>query len=177
MKNRFALLVAIGAGLVCSTHAKADTVWDVTATLTDGIFGTDTISGSFTVNSLLDLVAWDITVAGPDANSYNTNDSTASISDGDRELTFESTGLGPGVGLFLASSLPSGSGSSIKLLAGSFPDSTNVCTFLCGNGGDTFVSGFITDAPAVPEPASVAWSIPAILGAAFLFRRRKVFAN
>jgi len=178
LKNSLALLVTVGAGLICSTNARANTIWDVTATLTDGAFGTDTISGSFTVDSLFDVVAWNITVAGPDAISYKTTDgSTATISDGNREITFEDSFLGPGVGLFLASALPSGSGSAIKLQAGSFPDSTNVCSFLCLNGGDTFVSGSITDPPAVPEPASVALVVPAILGVAFLFRRRKVFAN
>lgn len=179
MKNGLTLLAAIGMGLVCSNFAKADIVWDVTATLTDGRLGTDTISGSFTVNSALDFVTWDITVSGPDMNSYVKGDgSTADLSDGNREIVFEDSLLGPGVGLFLASALPPSGGSTINLLAGSFSDSTNVCSPLCLNGGDTFVSGSIKEATTpAPEPVSVAWSVPAILGVLLLFRRRQVSAN
>ncbi len=174
-------LLGIGFLFSAFTWATPVTTWDVVANFLDGR-QTDTVTGNFTIDSSFNFISWDITVAGPDANSYKNGDGnsdTPILSDNNHYLVFEDSQFGPGVALFLNTALPSGSGSPITLGAGTSQFDANVCSFFCFNGGDTFVSGTLTDAPPAPtpEPASVAFCLPAIIGMALLVRRRKLASN
>ena len=131
MRNAARLLLLAGLALVVSTwRASADTVWDVNATFSyDGL--TNNASGSFTLDSSLDLVTWNLMVDGtntPADNDYTTGDSIAIYPD-QTHLDFYDGGTNQYIDLYFASPL-STAGGTINLLygdGGESSDSTIVC--------------------------------------------------
>ncbi len=175
MRNAARLLLLAGLALVVSTwRASADTVWDVNATFSyDGL--TNNASGSFTLDSSLDLVTWNLMVDGtntPADNDYTTGDSIAIYPD-QTHLDFYDGGTNQYIDLYFASPL-STAGGTINLLygdGGESSDSTIVC-----DGCGTLVSGNVSTLSAVPEPSSIAVCLAGML-ALILFSRRRIRVN
>jgi len=173
LKNIFRVLAVLTLGFVFSIFASANTIWDVNVIFRSGS-DANTVTGSFTTDSSFDIFNYDIAVSGTNSAAdvtYTDADSNVFLSSSHETIIFYETLLGPGVGLQLGSALPSGSGSPINIVSGSF-----ACGFL-GGCATALQSGSITDPPsAVPEPSTAFLCIPAILGLAF-FRRRKAAAD
>jgi hypothetical protein len=150
MKKQIIKLMAIAAGL--ATFASADTIWDLDAT-----FSYDSLSnvatGTFELDPSLDLVTWDITVAGsntPADNEYTTGDSIAIFPDL-THLDFYDGSTNQYIDLYLASPFTT-AGGPINLLYGD-GGQTNSATIVCAGCG-TLVSGTVS-ATATPEPSLI----------------------
>jgi hypothetical protein len=185
VKNIAKLLVIPTLGLIFSAFASANTVWDLTnVTFDDGPIvnhqaTTNAATGSFTLDSNLDIVSWNITVTGTNTAAdftFNSSDSDATLSADHKFILFTDSNLDPLLGLDFATAIPSGSGSPINLQAGSGFTQTLACGNYFGGQCTNYHTGSITDAPAVPEPSSLLFCVPALAGLAF-FRRRKAAAN
>jgi len=151
-----------------SALAPADTIWNVNATFAYNQL-TNTASGSFTLNSSLDLVSWNITVAGTNTSADNTYTSVDSI-DIFPDLThldFYDGSTNQYIDLYFASPL-SNSGGTINLLYGDGGQSDNA-TIVC-DGCGTLLAGTVSTATAVPEPSSIA--LLAMTGLAVILLRR-----
>ena len=181
MKTISSLL--FGIGLVFAASASADTLWDLENVTFAGTFIgfpiNNTATGWFDVNSSGQIDNWQITVTGTNSaadtgsSPFDPSDGTVSIvsGTGSKEIKFVDTHNNPILILELASALPSGSGSPINLTNGSEACGSGICTSYASQG-------YIMDPPsAVPEPSSVAFAIPAILGMAFVVRRRMLAAK
>jgi hypothetical protein len=181
------LIKLLATAFLFSAMAAADTLWtldDVTFEYTT-IFGQELnnqASGSFTIGPGLVIDNWNITVTGyqPADGTYNSSDSLAMVLDNGTYLLFTNFQGFTLLGLDLASALNSGK-TTIDLVPGSIwqLDPTAACG--AGIPPCTFYnSGSIVDGPVpspTPEPSSIALSVPAVLGAAMVLRRRKLFAK
>jgi hypothetical protein len=186
VKNISKLSGILTLGFIFSAFASANTVWTLTdVTFDDGPIvnrqvTTNAATGSFTLDSSFDIVSWNITVTGSNAPAdftFNSSDSEASISSDHKFILFTDSSLDPLLGLDFVSAIPSGSGSPINLQAGSGFTQTLACGSYFGGQCTNYNTGSITDGPTVtPEPSSLLFCIPALLGLAF-FGRRKAAAS
>jgi len=156
-----ALFSLAGLALALSTHASANTIWNVNASFLYNSL-TNQATGSFTLGPSLNLVTWDLVITGTNTqadNTYTPGDSIA-LFPNLTHLDFYDSGTGQYVDLYLASPL-STSGGTINLLAGDSGSDSN-STVVCGGCG-ILVSGNLSAAnqgqSTVPEPSSIALSI------------------
>ena len=186
MKITSKLLALLSVVFLFSAIASADTLWtldNVTFQYTT-LFGQqldNQATGSFSIGSGLVVDNWDITVTGyqPADGIYNNADSLATVLDNGTYVLFTNFQGLTLLGLDLAAPLNSGH-TTINLVPGSILqfDATAACGI--GIPPCTFYNtGSLVDGPApspVPEPSSAALSLPAILGASMVLRR-KVFTQ
>jgi hypothetical protein len=150
---KFLALAVFFAGF--ATYASADTVWNVNATFFRPGEGTNTVTGSFTVNSALSgLVAWNLDVTGTSLTGANYDytgpaGNSTLYSFTNSEITLGSNPFVEYMELVFDSPLPTNAanGTTINLDSSSY-----VCP-----GCGTLVSGSITAGPftPVPEPSSM----------------------
>lgn len=170
MKQITKLMALVGLAAGFAAYASADTIWDLDATF-DYNSLSNTATGTFELDPSLDLVTWDITVAGsntPADNVYTTGDSIAIFPDL-THLDFYDGSSNQYINLYLASPLTT-AGGAINLLYGDGGE-TNNATIVCAGCG-TLVSGTVS-AVATPEPSLIGLLAGAgILGLALLRRSK-----
>lgn len=164
------LLAVAGFVAICGSYASADTIWNLDATFSYNSL-TNTATGTFQLDPSLNLVTWDITVAGSNAaadNTYTPGDSIAVFPDL-THLDFYDGTTNQYIDLFLQSPLTN-AGGNISLLFGDGGADSN-STIVCAGCG-TLVSGTV-GATETPEPSSIGiLSGAGILGLALLHRKR-----
>jgi hypothetical protein len=176
MRNKLAkMLVAVGFVAGFATYASADTIWDLDATFSIHSLS-NTATGTFELNSSLDLVTWNVDVTGSNTeadNVYNPGDSISVFPD-TTHLDFYDGGTNQYIDLYLAKPL-SNAGGTIKLLYGNGGQDDNAAIVCAGCG--TLVSGIIVGEAVTPEPSFIGLLGGAgFLGLALL-RRKRVLAS
>jgi hypothetical protein len=134
MKKSVKLLAAALLFLGFATCAWANTIWTVNASFIYPSAGTtNTATGTFTLDSSLNVVTWNITVAGTNVQADNTftpaNSSLITATFDTTHVDFYDASTNQYVDLYLASPL-SNTGGTITLLAGddgASKNSTVVC--------------------------------------------------
>lgn len=152
MKNILKLLTLTGLVAGFTSFASADTTWNVDATFSYNSLG-NVATGSFTLDSSLNLTSWDVTVSGTNVaadNVYNPGDSIPIFPDL-THLDFYDGTTNQYIDLYFQSALNSGPG-IINLLYGDGGQSNNA-TIVCAGCG-TLDEGFVSTGP-VPEPTSI----------------------
>jgi len=164
------LLAIVGVVAGFATYASADTIWNLDATFSYNSLA-NTATGTFQLDPSLNLLSWDITVAGsntPADDIYTPGDSISVFPDL-THLDFYDGSTNQYINLYLQSPLTN-AGGTIDLLYGDGGASNN-STIVCAGCG-TLVSGTVSSV-ATPEPASIGFlSGAGILGIAFLRRKR-----
>jgi hypothetical protein len=147
--------IFLSAGLltVFAAYVPADTIWNINATFSYNALG-NTETGTFQLDSSLNLVTWNITVTGTNLladNVYTPGDSIAIFPD-KTHLDFYDSSTNQYADLYLQSPL-SNAGGTINLLYGDGGESSN-STIVCAGCG-TLDQGTVSTS-SVPEPAWLA---------------------
>ena len=175
--SRLCALAGLAVGL--SVSASADTIWTLDATFAYNDL-TNHATGQFTLDSLLNLLSWNITVDGTNTQANDTytgpgGDSIPVFPDL-THLDFYDTVTNQYINLYLNAAL-SNTGGVIDLLHGD-PSDFNNAIIVC-DGCGTLVQGTVTGAPAgaeVPEPRLGVFLAMSLVGLA-AFARRKLAAT
>jgi hypothetical protein len=173
MRNitRLLAMMIVLAGF--ATFAAADTIWNVNASFSYNDTA-NTATGTFELDPSLNLVTWDVTVAGTNTladNVYIPGDSIAIFPDL-THLDFYDGSTNQYIDLYLASPLTN-AGGTINLLYGDGGASNN-STVVCAGCG-TLDSGTVSTVSAtVPEPSSTSLlaSVVGFLGLLFFLTTR-----
>jgi hypothetical protein len=170
MKTISKILTLAGLAAGFAALASADTIWNLDATFSYNSVS-NTAMGTFELDPSLNLVTYDITVAGTNAladNEYTPGDSFPIFPDL-THLDFYDVTTNQYINLLFQTPL-SNAGGTINLLYGD-GGATNNSTVVCAGCG-TLVSGTVSTA-ATPEPTSIGLvSAAGILGVALLRRKQ-----
>jgi hypothetical protein len=173
LKTAAKLLTIAGFVAGFATFASADTIWHVNATFSYNTLG-NTATGTLELDPSLNMVTWNITVAGTNAaadNVYNPGDSISIYPDS-THIDFYDGSTNQYIDLYLQTGVTN-AGGTINLLYGDGGASSN-STIVCAGCG-TLVKGTVS---TVPEPSSVyLFGGGAVLAGLRLVRRKRVRAS